>query len=77
MHIPNRLTASQECQRRLLVPLLWQQMIWKREEYSIVIIVSFVEEKAAAFVCHNFNVLFVSKLAKHIEGFLCGFRGPV
>ena len=31
--------------------------------YSVVLIEAFVEEKAAAFVCHTFNVLLVGKFA--------------
>ena len=52
-------------------------MIWKRKEYSVVIIESFVEEKTVAFGYHTFNVMVVSIFAKHIEGLLCRLAGPV
>ena len=77
MHISNRLTASQECQRRLLVPFPWQQMIWKWKEDSVVLIEAFVKKEATAFVFHTLNVLVVSKLTKHVESLLGRFTGPV
>ena len=51
-------------------------MIWKRKEYSVVID-SLVEEKVVAFGYHTFNLQVVCIFAKHIEGLLGRFTGPV
>ena len=77
MHVRNRLTAGQVCQRRLLVPLLGQQMMRERIEYSIVNVSSFVKEEASTFSCNTFNVLFISKLAKQVKGLLGRFTSSI